>query len=204
MPPFVISARINNPRFEVTFDQGDSTCYCNSVKSLAAIFREHGTTVSVRRLHSVVGPDDRRRRGHSPRRREFLFEGAHITRLQYARERPHPAQRTSNVFDEPPQDGDPPFLRAYFDHVRAGNGVTSPHFPAYLEHLTLEWRINHARLSRTSTPPFPLQYTPPPQQRERNLVTVLHYTPTPAHAAPPHRATTVHPMFLRPRVPRRR
>jgi hypothetical protein len=87
MSPFRISARIDNPRFRVTFDEGDSACYCNSVKSLAAILRVHGRAVSVRRLRAIVGPDDRRRPRTS--RRESSFEGAHITRLQYARQRPH-------------------------------------------------------------------------------------------------------------------
>jgi hypothetical protein len=196
MSPFVISARINNPRFRVTFDEGDSVCFCNSVRSLASILGEHGMTVSVRRLHAIVGPDDRR--PPRPWRREFSFEGAHITRIRYARERPRPTHRTSNVFDEPASDDEPPFLRAYFDHVRAGNGVISPHLPAYLEYRAREWRLNHARISHTSTP-VPPRFTSPPQQRERNLVTLLHYVPAPAHAGPPRRATTIHPMFLRPR-----
>jgi hypothetical protein len=183
MPPFVISARINNPRFKVTFDEG-AVCYCNSVKSLASILGEHGMTVSVRRLHAIVGPDDRRRQSQTPMRREFSFEGVHITRIQYARGRPRPTHRTSNVFDEPVQDDEPPFLHAYFDHVRAGNGVISPHLPAYLEHLAREWRMNHARISRTSTP-VPPRFTFPPQQRERNLIIMRHYVPTPAHAGPP-------------------
>jgi hypothetical protein len=133
MSPFRISARIDNPRFRVTFDEGDSVCYFNSVKSLAAILRVHGRTVSVRRLHAIVGPDDRRRPRTS--RRESSFEGAHITRLQYARQRPRPVQRTSNVpGDRPPDDG-PLFLCAYFDDVRAGNGVLPPYFRAYLDHV---------------------------------------------------------------------
>jgi hypothetical protein len=198
MQPFVISARINNPRFKVTFDEGDSSCYCSSVKSLASIFREHGTAVSVRRLRAVVGPDDRRRQNRPRMQREFAFEGAHITRIQYPRERPRPANRTSSVFDEPVQDDEPPFLRAYFEYVRAGNAPIAPRFSTHLEQSVRDWWVNYARISNAITP-VPPRFTYPPQQHERNLVIMRHYAPTPAHAAPPRRATTIHPMFLRPR-----
>jgi hypothetical protein len=74
MHPFVISTRLDNPRFRVIFDDGDSICYCNSVRSLASILEDHGRIVGVRRLRAVVGPDDRR--APRPTRREFSFEGA--------------------------------------------------------------------------------------------------------------------------------
>jgi hypothetical protein len=185
MPSFRVSTRIDNPRFRVIFDEDNFIRYCNSFKSLALILEEHRRFVGVRRLSSVVGPDDRR--GPRPTRREFSFEGVRITRFQYPRARPRPTHRTSNVFEEPAQDDDPPSLRAYFDHVRAGNGVTSPRSPAYLEHLAREWWMNHARLSSAITP-VPPRFIPP-QSRERNLVTVLHNTLTPAHAPPPRRAS---------------
>jgi hypothetical protein len=170
MPPFRISARIDNPRFRVTFDEDDSVCYCNSVKSLAGILSGHGRTVGVRRLRALVGPDDRRR--PRPSRREFSFEGAHITRFQYARQWTHPVQRTSNAPGEHPLDGDPVFLRAYFDNVRAGRGNPSPHIRSYWDYVST-------------------RFTPPQDPcHKMNYVTVLQYTS-------PRRSTSTHPMFLR-------
>jgi hypothetical protein len=124
MSPFRISGRVDNPRFRVTFDGDDSICCCNSVNSLAGILCDHGRTVGVRRLRALVGPDDRRR--PYPSRREFSFEGTHITRLQYTRQRKHPVQRTSNAPGEHPLGGDPVLLR-YFDNVRTGRGNRSPY-----------------------------------------------------------------------------
>jgi hypothetical protein len=80
MPPFRISARIDNPRFKVTFDDDDSVCYCNSVKSLAVILRNNGKDVETRELYNIVGPDDRR----PPYLNAPSFiDGATITRLSY-------------------------------------------------------------------------------------------------------------------------
>jgi hypothetical protein len=195
MPPFRISARIDNPRFRVTFDEDASVCYCNSVKSLAGILRVHGRTIGARRLHALVGPDDRRRPRTS--RRESSFEGAHITRLQYARQRTRPVQRTSNVHGERPPDDEPAFLRAYFDDVRAGRGNLSPHIRAYLYYVSARsWRLREENRSHANTP-VP-RFTPPQDPwHGMNLVTVLHYTPT--RTVPPRRSTSTHPMFLRSR-----
>ena len=112
MHPFVISARLDNPRFRVIFDDGDSICYCNSVRSLASILEDHGRIVGVRRLRAVVGPDDRR--APRPTRREFSFEGARITRFQYPRARPRPVHWGPNAPAprDPESDEEPAFMRA--------------------------------------------------------------------------------------------
>jgi hypothetical protein len=80
MPPFRISARIDNPRFKVTFDDDDAVCYCNSVKSLAVILRDNGRDVDTRDLYATVGPDDRRPPYLSA---PSFIDGATITRLTY-------------------------------------------------------------------------------------------------------------------------
>ena len=192
MPPFRISARIDNPRFRVTFDEDASVCYCNSVKSLAGILRVHSRTIGVRSLHALVGPDDRR--GSRTSRRECSFEGAHITRLQYTRQRTRPVQRTSNIHGERPPDDEPAFLRAYFDDVRAGRGNLSPYVRAYLYYVrTRSWRLREENRSHPD-----LRFTPHRDPSHgMNIVTVLHYNPT--RIVPPRRSTSMHIMSLRSR-----